>query len=147
MKISFEVVGIPVAQGSMKVIPIGRRHSMKPSNEGSLAPWRAAVSHAANQIMGAQEPFAGAVRMSIEFRFPRPKSHYKTRGGKPTQELKDGAPAWRSIKPDRDKLERAIGDALTGIVYRDDSQIAAGEVTKRYGTPGATIRIETLEEL
>lgn len=145
MRISFEVVGIPVAQGSMKVIPVGRRHAMKPSNEGSLAPWRAAVSHAAREAMGDLPPFAGAVSISMGFYFPRPKSHYKTKGGLPTQELKDHAPQWHSIKPDRDKLERAIGDAMTGIVYRDDSQITDGRVFKMYGSPRVTIIVDPLE--
>ena len=48
-------------------------------------------------------------------------------------------------KPDLDKLERAIGDALTGIVFRDDSQIAWWSVWKVYGEPArAHIEIATL---
>ena len=36
------------------------------------------------------------------------------------------------VKPDGDKLHRAVGDALTGILYRDDAQIVAGSYRKWY---------------
>jgi Holliday junction resolvase RusA-like endonuclease len=36
-------------------------------------------------------------------------------------------------KPDLDKLLRAIGDGLTGVVWRDDSQVISISATKHYG--------------
>jgi len=52
-------------------------------------------------------------------------------------------------KPDLDKLLRAVGDALTRVVYLDDAQIISyGESRKRYAaigeTPGVSIRIEEI---
>jgi Holliday junction resolvase RusA-like endonuclease len=40
-----------------------------------------------------------------------------------------------TVKPDLDKLSRALLDALTGIVYLDDSQVVYLRVSKRYGVP------------
>ena len=44
-----------------------------------------------------------------------------------------------------DKLQRAVGDALTRLAWRDDSQIVAWHAYKHYTTPehpvGATITI------
>lgn len=38
-----------------------------------------------------------------------------------------------SVKPDADKLLRAIFDAMTGIAYADDSQVVAVALMKAYG--------------
>jgi len=72
----------------------------------------------------------GPVRLDMEFLLRRPKSHY--RSGKHAAELKPDAPTWHFSKPDRDKLERAIMDALTGILFTDDAQVCDGPIAKRY---------------
>ena len=47
-----------------------------------------------------------------------------------------------------DKLQRAVGDALTRLAWRDDSQIVAWHAYKHYATSehpvGATITIQEL---
>jgi hypothetical protein len=40
------------------------------------------------------------------------------------------------VKPDLDKLVRAVGDALTGILYRDDAQIVSLNASKRFAGLG-----------
>lgn len=48
-------------------------------------------------------------------------------------------------KPDRDNIEKLICDALNGLAWCDDAQIADGPVTKRYGAPARTeVVIESL---
>lgn len=73
----------------------------------------------------------GAVHVTAVFYFPRPKSHYRT--GKNAHLLRDDAPSYKAGHPDLDKLQRAIGDSLTGIVVRDDKQIVAWTTVKLYG--------------
>ena len=64
----------------------------------------------------------GPVRLDLILVFPRPKALcWKTR---PTPRLR------HTKKPDRDNCEKAVADALTGVLWRDDSQICAGEVLK-----------------
>ncbi len=50
--------------------------------------------------------------------------------------------------PDLDQLLKLVKDALTGIVYIDDNQVARyPPMTKRYGSPERTeIRIEVLDQ-
>ena len=61
--------------------------------------------------------------MSLAFYFSRPKSvSYKKRPD-------------HTVKPDIDKLIRAVLDALTGIFYADDAQVDELYVTKMYGDP------------
>jgi Holliday junction resolvase RusA-like endonuclease len=62
----------------------------------------------------------------VAFRLPRPKGHYGRRG------LRPSAPAYPNVMPDLDKLARAILDALTGIVWRDDAQVVRLDVEKIY---------------
>jgi Holliday junction resolvase RusA-like endonuclease len=53
-----------------------------------------------------------------------------------------------TVKPDKDNLEKAVMDALTGIqIWKDDCQVYGGN-TEKYWTPGnsgAWIWIETKE--
>lgn len=103
--------------------------------------WRETVARAAAAKNGTI--IDGPVLVSATFVFPRPKKHYRT--GKNAHLLRDDAPRWHTGKPDTDKLERAIGDALTGVVLRDDSQIAFWKARKRYGSwARAEIRVMPL---
>ena len=56
---------------------------------------------------------------------------------------------WHASKPDRDNLEKAVLDAMKGIVFVDDSQACSGSVEKVYASgdevSGVLITIETLD--
>jgi Holliday junction resolvase RusA-like endonuclease len=129
--IELVVYGVPAPQGSKA--PYGGESNPR------TKPWRAAVAAEAAEMMEwhasqasiYRHGFVGPVKVRATFFFPRPKSHYGT--GKNATVLKDHAPVFHQSKPDGDKLARAIGDALTGIVFRDDSQIAVWRIEKRYG--------------
>jgi crossover junction endodeoxyribonuclease RusA len=56
-------------------------------------------------------------------------------------------PTLMIVKPDADKLLRAIFDALTGWIWLDDSQVASGSWLKRYGArEGAELTISAIED-
>jgi len=42
------------------------------------------------------------------------------------------------VKPDVDKLARALLDALTGVAYGDDAQVVEMHVCKTYGDDART---------
>jgi Holliday junction resolvase RusA-like endonuclease len=69
----------------------------------------------------------------------RPKAHYGS--GRNADKLKDSAPAFPLGKPDVDKLSRGVMDALTGIIFRDDSCVVTKRASKRYGRPGVAIEV------
>ena len=142
--IAFKVAGVSAPQGSKTRTRWGGIREDNPATR----PWREAVAWAATQAMtfhgdegtsGYQEPLTGPLELAVTFYFPRPKSHYGT--GKNADRLKPTAPTWCATKPDTDKLIRAIGDAITGIVCRDDSQIVRVTAWKLYGTPAAEITV------
>lgn len=76
---------------------------------------------------GAWEPYDGALHIEVTFYLPRGKTV--------TRELP-------SVKPDLDKLQRALGDMLTiaGIIT-DDARITRWSPRKRYGEPSTIIHL------
>ena len=84
-------------------------------------PWMKKVATVARLAMGDDAPIAGPVCLGVRCFFRRPKCHY--RAGRYSAKLKASAPRFHIQKPDASKLIRAIEDALTGVVYVDDSQI------------------------
>lgn len=98
--------------------------------------WKNEVAkHARAYHLG--EPFHGPLRLIIEFVMPRPKLHHV--GNKRDNPLRDDRPRWHLKKPDTTKLIRAAEDAMTGIVYFDDSQIVQQFAGKRYAELGEPI--------
>jgi Holliday junction resolvase RusA-like endonuclease len=142
MIIEFTIPGLPQPQGSKTRSRYGGLYEDNPK----LISWRndaiAAAVDAKPEGKGAT--FLGAVEVRARFVFPRLKGHYGT--GRNARVLKDSAPYWHSTKPDEDKLERALGDALTmAQVVRDDCQIACWIAEKVYGDlPRVDVRIRPL---
>jgi len=135
---SFFAAGRPAPQGSKSYLGKGRFTEQSPH----LKSWRHDVRHAASEHVG-EALFGGPILVQYTFVFHRPKNHY--RSSKPDRGLKDNAPAWVDKAPDLDKLERSTNDALTGVVWVDDSQVVATLSQKRYGDrQGAFIRLFSL---
>ena len=138
--ISFEVVGQPATQGSkveqvirgkggVPIVKNGRTLTTIREDNPRLAQWRQEVAHAASQVYSGPL-LTGAVTLTLAFGRPRPKSHYGT--GRNANVLKPSAPKYPITKPDVSKLTRAVEDALTGVIWRDDSQVQCLHVTKEF---------------
>lgn len=131
-KVSFFVPGIPRPQGSKR--HVGRGIMIESSKY--VKDWRSLVSLAAKAAMGDAVPMDGPIEMIVSFYFPRPKSHSRKRR----------LSTWHTSKPDASKVLRAVEDAMTGIVFGDDSQLCAINVTKFYDDhPGVRVHIFKLE--
>lgn len=101
--------------------------------------WKKAVAYAAKQAYQG-EPLECAVMITVIFSIERPKTHFKKSGG-----LVKGAPEHAIFKPDVLKLMRSTEDALTGIVWKDDSQVIHQSLEKHWGERGgASIRVEAV---
>ncbi len=139
--IEFFVPGIPQPGGSKKGF-LNRRTGRVVVLEDAKRnkEWRACVVLAAHQAHSG-EPYGGPVRLDITFHMPRPKGHFGA--GKSAGKLRPSAPRFHTIRPDRTKLLRSTEDALTDAgIWRDDTQVVAGEIRKVYASrPGAWIRI------
>ncbi|MFG1794191.1 RusA family crossover junction endodeoxyribonuclease [Nocardia sp. NPDC049149] len=126
------VPGIPAPQGSKR--HVGKGRMVESSKE--LGPWRAQVALAVHSL--GWPLHEGAVGVDLMFVMPRPKSTPKSKT----------PPATR--RPDADKLARAILDAVTGVVFSDDSQVIDLRSRKRLArigeVPGVAIHIFEPEE-
>lgn len=128
----FTVFGVPQPGGSKRVFPLklkdGRVINRVVDDNPKVMDWRSA-------IVAAIEPHAhdglcdGPLSLDVRFFLPRPKGHFGARG------LRPSAPKWPTKKPDSTKLLRALEDALTGVLWRDDAQIVCQSVTKEFGEP------------
>jgi crossover junction endodeoxyribonuclease RusA len=132
--VRFTVHGQPVPQGSKSAIRVGARTVVVEGNRAKLRPWRAQIADAAAAAMNGHELMTGPVGVSCLLYFQRPKSHYRANG-----KLRDDAPEYVTTRPDADKVARAIADAMTGVVYRDDSLIGEWSIVKTYGDPPRVI--------
>ena len=122
--IVFDVLGTPVTQGSAKAFVVGGRARVTHDKRGPLLDWRSDIAHAASQVADGKFADRGVpVTVRAVFRVQRPKSAPK-RVVVPT------------TKPDADKLVRSLLDALTGVLFADDSQVVTLAVDKRFATNG-----------
>jgi Holliday junction resolvase RusA-like endonuclease len=129
--LEIHVSGQPIPQGSKTAAVISGRAVMFDSNK-KLKDWRSTVT-AATRTELIKQRFNGfesdqPLVVFVEFYLERPKT------------VKRLFPA---VKPDLDKLVRAVFDGVTdGHAWHDDSQVISVYASKTYGTtPGARIRI------
>ena len=118
--------------------PQGSKNQFGGESSKRVKPWRSDVARVAGMAMEGRPAATGPVEVTARFFFTRPKKHFRANG-----ELRADAPNFVTSKGigDIDKLERAIYDAMTGIVYLDDSQVARCFNDKRYDT-NARVEIE-----
>lgn len=130
------VPGIPAPQGS--------KEKWGAEANPRTRPWRAIVNDTAHRAMNDGPLLAGPIEIVGHFLWPRPKSHYRT--GKNAHILRDDAPAAKESTPDLDKCQRLVGDALKGVMLKDDAQIVHWDVWKMYADqPGIRVVIRELE--
>lgn len=102
-------------------------------NAKKLKPWRALIADEARLLNPLK--MHGPVTVRLDFYFNPPKS--------------DPYRVFHTVKPDVDKLTRAVLDALKGIVIHDDSQVVHVNASKRYSAepPHVFIAVEKVREV
>lgn len=158
--VAFTVYGSPRTAGSKRAFAVrkgGKRIDGKmvggtftgrvavSDDNPKSAGWKDKVAQVAGEVMAGRPVMEGPVMLGLRFYLLRPKGHVGKRG------LRPKAPAFHTIKPDVLKLARAVEDALSKVVYRDDSQIVDYDrLGKRYGSPErveVTVRRATAAEI
>lgn len=142
--VTFYVSGAPVPQGSVVAHAARRKDG---SHYGvvhyavgtKLHAWRRAISVAARAEWGDELTFH-PVRLEMMFHMARPLKHFIGLERTLRRQYADAVP---DGTPDVDKLARAVMDALTDVVYGDDSQVTTLHAQKRYSDalPGLTVTI------
>lgn len=134
--IQFTVLGRPQPAGSKKAFV--NKHTGKvivTEDAKRSKPWQQQVGDTAlayrDQLPGRL--LDGPLQLDVTFVLARPKGHYRT--GRNAALIRDSAPTRPAVKPDTTKLLRAVEDALTGVLWRDDAQVVDQTARKVYGTP------------
>lgn len=118
------MAGTPIPQGSKKAFVRGGRVSLVEANPG-LKSWRSAVALEVKRAMlsACVAPAQGGpMVVELVFVFERPKSVKRD---------------WMSVKPDVDKLCRAVLDGVSDSgFWVGDQQVVELRALKRYGVDG-----------
>lgn len=108
--------------------PLAKASVFRQENH-AIQDYRKRVRGAAYEVF-LGTPWQCPVYLEILFLMPRPKNKiWKT---KPMPRYP------HTSVPDKDNLEKGVKDALKGVVYRDDSQVADGRVSKWVCAGGET---------
>lgn len=128
MMIEIVVPGIPKPAGSKRVVTnrsTGKAYVIDACDKSR--DWKTTVAQCASDAWNGEPLMTGPIRLTIVFCVARPRAHYGAKGS-----LKLSAPTYPTTRPDLTKLVRAIEDALTGVIWRDDAQVVSQTVMKIY---------------
>jgi len=137
------IYGTPVPQGSARAFNRGGKVVVTSDNP-KLKNWRALSTFVLKSDIAKVAQFDGPVAVNLAFYFERPKSHLNGSGS-----LRKGYSSSHTVKPDLDKLVRAILDAGTdAAVWHDDAQVVRLTASKQYvgssgkeSLPGVRVQI------
>jgi Holliday junction resolvase RusA-like endonuclease len=148
-ELTFYVGGVePVAKGSMRAfVPKGWNRAVVTDSGGArLRSYESAIRNAARAEMDKRGlPCAHETPFEVLLAFftARPAKDYDRHGI-----VRGAARATPWLKPDIDKLQRSTLDALTGLVFDDDSRIVRIVVEKRFADAnhdiGTWVKVRTL---
>lgn len=119
--VTLVVYGKPQAKGSTKAfIPKGWTRPILTSTNKQLVPWSQQIT---SMAISLNAPLLEGVAVSVtaDFYLAKPNSARRR--------------VWPIVKPDGDKLLRAILDSLTGVLFKDDAQVVDMRARKHYGDP------------
>lgn len=129
----FFIPGVPVVKGRPRFRRNG--HTYSPSKTVN---YEQMVGLYGAEAMQGRPPLTGPLKVDIMAIWSWPKSMSE-------KKRKQAGSHWKITRPDRDNLDKIIGDGGNQIVWADDSQIVAGETLKQYGaTPGVRVTVERL---
>ena len=87
-------------------------------------------------------PMEGALSMEVDAYLGIPKSASKRK-----RDMMEAGAVVPERRPDFDNLAKTAGDALNGLAFRDDSQIAEAVIRKRFSSqPRMIIRVGPVGE-
>ncbi|MBC9783526.1 RusA family crossover junction endodeoxyribonuclease [Heliobacterium chlorum] len=138
MVIHFTVYGEAVAQGRPRATTLGGHVKMfDPEKSANYKTYVRLVA----QEHRPQHLLTCPLKVQVDIYKAMPKSLpvYK-------REAAERGEYWPTTKPDVDNVVKGVMDALTQVIWLDDTQVVELTVRKFYGDPRVEICIETLPE-
>ena len=119
MNLTLHIPGKPEPQPRPRAARIGKHVRIY---SPTCPEHRALIRQIASEQFGKRPPLAEPVRVDCVFVFPRPKGMIWK--NKPMPRVP------HTKKPDRDNLDKAVLDALEGVVFANDCQAWCGSIVK-----------------
>lgn len=136
--LAFTVYGVASGMGSKRAFqPKGFKAPIITDSNRNLKSWQQLVADGASRAILDTPSFsllAGPVRLTLAFYLPRPKA------------IRNRVVPHCKM-PDCSKLIRSTEDALSGVVYVDDSQVVEIIAGKFYALPGDPPHVDVRVEL
>lgn len=133
--ITFTVPGQPVGKGRPRIGRVGQHARM--FTPAKTANYEGLVAHAAGVVMNGRPLLDGPVQVQMTIHCQVPASWSK----KKQQQALSGE-VFPTTKPDIDNIEKAVYDAINGVVWKDDVQVVDVVKRKRYSaSPGVIVTI------
>lgn len=128
--VTFTVPIAPRGKGrhrSRIVMPKFKKPFVHQYSDPETVAYESAVAAAGRLAMGSWAPFPGPLTVFVEAFFAIPASW-------PSRKRAQAAAGeiFHTSKPDGDNVFKAIGDALNGVCWVDDSQIVMSQALKLY---------------
>lgn len=115
-------------EAAVEPVPFKRAIPGKPvHNDKRYTEYKEVLGYFAIQAMRGREPLKGAIKMTVDIYKPKPKDVTSRNWG------------------DLDNHVKAVADALSKIVYDDDSQITEITARKFFGNPNVIITLEAIK--
>jgi len=128
IRITIQVPAVPVAQPRQRHAIRGKGKRQFVANytpsKHAVNDFKATVRLAAREVYSGP-PLDGALKVDCFFLMPRPKKMMWKRRPMPRV-------PYIIKRNDRDNLDKAVLDALTGTLWIDDGQVWEGRITKMY---------------
>lgn len=128
----FTVPGVSQTKGSTKAfIPKGWTRAIITNDNPKAKAWAQLIAEAAAAALVETklQPFdVGAVILDVWFYLPRPQKFLAKKYA--------GIDVPHTTRPDADKLLRCVKDALSQVVWRDDSMVVDAYAHKRFCAVG-----------
>ena len=145
--VQFVVPGAPVPKARARIFARtvrarggGVRTAISAATPARTVAFERQVGIYARAAMAARAPFAGAVALCVECVFTPAPSESKRNAAALL-----GA-GWHTRKPDADNVSKAVKDALRGIAFADDAQVACLLVIKCYAaTPCTRVTVRAID--
>lgn len=138
MTITFTVPGVSQPKGSTRAfVPKGWTRPIITNDNAKGKGWQQTIAEVAARALSEArlQPFAvGPVGLDVTFYLPRPQKFCTKKYA--------SVDVPHVTKPDTDKLVRACKDALTRVVWHDDSQVTDVVARKRYVAAGELPRAD-----
>lgn len=145
MRVSFAFPGHPVGKGRHRTRVVKTRSGKVFASaypDAKTVEHEATIGWYAQQAMASHPPIDGPVRLVVIQTFAIPESWPRKK-----RELALAGSVRPNVKPDWDNLGKIVSDALNGIVYLDDKQVASASIEKWYGPrPECEVVVTTIEQ-